>query len=56
MFVCFQVKKPYLELLERNHHDRFPAVEVIPSFHIFVTGPMKRALNAGVIKSEYIVL
>ena len=30
-----QVKKPYLELLEKNLHDRFPAVEVISAFHIF---------------------
>ena len=30
-----QVKKPYLELLEKNLRDRFPAVEVISAFHIF---------------------
>ena len=30
-----QVRKPYLELLEKNLHDRFPAVEVISAFHIF---------------------
>ena len=30
-----QVKKLYLELLEKNLRDRFPAVEVISAFHIF---------------------
>ena len=30
-----QVKKPYLELLEKNLRDRFPTVEVISAFHIF---------------------
>ena len=29
-----QVKKLYLELLEKNLHDRFPAVEVVSAFHI----------------------
>ena len=30
-----QVKKPYLELLEKNLRDRFPAIEVVSAFHIF---------------------
>ena len=30
-----QVRKPYLELLEKNLNDRFPAVKVISAFHIF---------------------
>ena len=30
-----QVKKLYLELLEKNLRDRFPAFEVISAFHIF---------------------
>ena len=30
-----QVKMPYLELLEKNLRDRFPAVEIISAFHIF---------------------
>ena len=30
-----QVKKLYLELLEKNLRDKFPAVEVVSAFHIF---------------------
>ena len=30
-----QVKKPYLELLEKNIRDSFPTVEVLSAFHIF---------------------
>ena len=29
-----QVKKPYLELLQKNLHDRFPAVEIVTASHI----------------------